>query len=171
METYINERPTELSEEQEIEFCQRLAKEVVANRWSESHIEAIVHDLKSLFVFENGYQMAKELEGIYSLGSYDIDTPFIEWLDDLFSKYDDETNNNVKRWVKENDIKPLYRIGTQLKVIEGSTFRLFEKPIFINGYLENTAKYLVSNEKGSKRNIVLDYEYIENNCVDTSKCQ
>lgn len=167
-ETFIKERPTKLSEKQEAEIWQKLAKEVVDNGWSGDDIDTIIEDLQNLSRYDSGYEMAKDLECFISNGNYDIDTSFIEWLDMLDSDFDDARRENVKRWVKAHSIKPKYEIGTQLVVKEHFT-RSPElqvgKVIFVNGFYENEAKYCVSNEKDSKQNILIVYEDIERCCA------
>jgi hypothetical protein len=167
-EIFIKERPTKLSEKQETEIWQKLAKEVIDNGWSDDDIKTIIEDLQGLSMSDSGYEMAKDLEGFRSNGHYDIDTAFIEWLDMLDRDFYYARYENVKQWVKAHDIKPKYEIGTQLIVKEHFT-RSQElqvgKVIFINGYYEKEAKYCVSNEKDSKRNVVIIYENIERCCV------
>ena len=167
-ETFIKERPTKLSEKQEDEIWQKLAKDVIDNGWSDDDIDTIIEDLQNLSMSDSGYEMAKDLEGFSSNGSYDIDTSFIEWLDWLYSDFDDARRENVNRWVKAHDIKPKYEIGTQLVVKEYFT-RSHElqvgKVISVNGYYEKEAMYCVSNEKDSKRNVLIIYEDIERCCV------
>lgn len=166
-EVFVKERPIKLSEKQEAEIWHKLAKEVIDNGWSDDDIDTIIEDLQSLSMSDSGYEMAKDLEGFRANGSYYIDTSFIEWLDMLDSDFDDARRENVKRWVKAHDIKPKYEKGTQLVVKEHFT-RSPElqvgKVIFVNGYYENEAKYCVSNEKDSKRNVLIIYENIERCC-------
>ena len=135
---------------------------------ADDDIDTIIEDLQSLSMSDSGYERAKDLEGFRANGSYDIDTSFIEWLDMLDSDFDDARRENVKRWVKAHDIKPKYEKGTQLVVKEHFT-RSPElqvgKVIFVNGFYENEAKYCVSNEKDSKRNVLIIYEKIEQCCV------
>lgn len=145
-----------------------LSKEVIDNGWSDDDIDTIIEDLQNLSMSDSGYEMAKDLEGFSSNGNYDIDTSFIEWLDMLDSDFDDARRENVKRWVKAHDIKPKYKIGTQLVVKEHfsrSTELQVGKIIFVNGFYENEAKYCVSNEKDSKRNVLIIYENIERCCA------
>lgn len=167
-ETFVKERPTKLSEKQETEIWQKLAKEVIDNGWSDDDIDTIIEDLQNLSMSDSGYEMAKDLEGFRANGSYDIDTSFIEWLDMLYSDFSDANRENVKRWVKAHNIKPKYEIGTQLVVKEHFT-RSPElqvgKVIYVNGYYENEAKYCVSNEKESRQNVVIIYEDIERCCI------
>jgi len=169
-EVFVKERPIKLSEKQEIEIWQKLAKEVIDNGWSDDDIDTIIKDLQGLSMSDSdsGYEMAKDLEGWSANGNYDIDTSFIEWLDMLDSNFDDAIRENVKRWVKAHHIKPKYEIGTQLVVKEHFT-RSPElqvgKVIFVNGYYENEAKYCVSNEKDSKVNVIIIYEKIEQCCA------
>jgi len=167
-EVFVKERPSKLSEKQEAEIWQNLAKEVIDNGWSDDDIDDIIEDLQNLSKSDSGYEMAKDLEGYNSKASYDIDTSFIEWLDMLDSDFDDKRRENVKRWVKAHDIKPKYEIGTQLVVKEcfsRSPELQVGKVIFINGYYENEAKYCVSNDKDSKQNILIVYENIEQCCA------
>ena len=169
METLLfKERPSELSEKQETEIWNKLAKEVIDNGWSYDNIDTIIEDLKCLSMSDSGYEMAKYLEGFSANGSYDIDTSFIVWLDMLDIDFDNARRENVKLWVKAHGIKPKYEIGAQLLVNELFS-RMPElqvgKIIFINGYYENEAKYCVSNDKDSKRNILIVYENIEQCCV------
>jgi len=167
-EVFVKERPIKLSEKQEAEIWQNLAKEVVKNGWSTDDIDTIIEDLQGLSMSDSGYEMAKYLEGFSANGNYDIDTSFIEWLDMLDSDFDDARRENVKRWVKAHDIKPKYEIGTQLVVKEHFTQSpelQVGKIIFVNGYYENEAKYCVSNEKDSKRNVLIIYEKIEQYCA------
>lgn len=167
-EDFVKERPSKLSEKQETEIWNKLAKEVIDNGWSDDDIDTIIEDLQGLSMSYSGYEMAKDLEGFSANGSYDIDTSFIEWLDMLDSDFDDARRENVKRWVKAHDIKPKYEIGTQLVVNERfsrSPELQVGKIIFVNGYYENEAKYCVSNDKDSKRNILIVYENIEQCCV------
>ena len=167
-ETFIKERPTKVTEMQEAEIWQKLAKEVIDNGWSDDDIDTIIEDLQNLSMYDSGYKKAKDLESFRSNASYDIDTSFIEWLDMLDSDFDHARRENVKRWVEAHDIKPKYKIGTQLIVKEHFT-RSHElqvgKVIFVNGFYEDEAKYCVSNEKDSKRNILINYEDIERCCV------
>ena len=167
-EVFVKERPSKLSEKQEAEIWQNLAKEVVKNGWSTDDIDTIIEDLQGLSMSDSGYEMAKDLEYFSANGSYDIDTSFIEWLDMLDSDFDDARRENVKRWVKAHDIKPKYDIGTQLVVNEHfsrSPELQVGKEVFVNGYYKNEAKYCVSNEKDSKRNVLIIYENIERCCV------
>lgn len=166
-EVFVKERPIKLGEMQEAEIWYKLAKEVIDNGWSDDDIDTIIKDLRSLSMSDSGYEKAKILEGFRANGCYDIDTSFIEWLDMLDSDFEDARRENVKRWVKAHDIKPKYEKGTQL-VVKGRFTRSPElqvgKVIFVNGFYENEAKYCVSNEKDSKRNVLIDYEKIENCC-------
>lgn len=167
-ETFIKERPTKLSEKQETEIWQKLAKEVIDNGWSDDDIDTIIEDLQNLSMYDSGYEMAKDLEGFSSNGNYYINTSFIEWLDMLDSDFEDARRENVKRWVKALSIKPKYEIGTQLVVKEHFTRSpelQVRKVIVVNGYYEKEAKYCVSNEKDSKRNVLIIYENIERFCV------
>jgi len=166
-ETFVKERPTKLTEKQETEIWQKLAKEVIESGWSDDDIDDIIEDLQNLSMSDSGYEKAKDLERFSSKASYDIDTSFVEWLDMLDSDFNDARSENVKLWVIAHDIKPKYEKGTQLIVkeyISRSPELATGKVLFINGLHENEAQYLVSNYKDSKRNLVIDYERIEQCC-------
>lgn len=165
-EVFVKERPSKLSEKQETEIWQNLAKEVVNNGWSDDDIDTIIEDLQSLSMSDSGYEMAKDLDGFSANGSYDIDTSFIEWLDMLDSDFDNARRENVKRWVKAHDIKPKYKIGTQLVVRERfsrSPELQVDKVIFVNGYYENDQTTKIQNK------ISLSFMKILNNAVPLLK--
>lgn len=166
-EGFVKERPMQLSENKNTEIWKKLAKQVISNGWSDDDIDTIIDDLRNLSIYDSGYKMAKDLEGLRAC--YDIDTSFIEWLDMLDSYFDEARRENVKRWVKAHGIKPKYEKGTKLVVKEHFTtispFLQIGKVIFINGYFEHEAKYYVSNEKDSKQNVIIVYEEIEQCCA------
>lgn len=167
-EMFVKERPDKLTEKQEAEIWHKLAKEVIDNKWSNEDINVIIEDLQKLSMSDSGYEMAKDLEGFGSNGNYNIDTSFIEWLDMLYSDFDDAKRENVKRWIKAHNIKPKYNEGTQL-IIKEAISRNPElqigKVIFVNGFYENEAKYCVSNKKDSESNVLIVYEKIEKCCA------
>ena len=59
-EVFVKERPIKLSEKQEAEIWQKLAKEVIDNGWSDDDIDTIIEDLQSLSISDSGYEMAKD---------------------------------------------------------------------------------------------------------------
>lgn len=56
----------------------------------------------------NGYEYAKELE---SNGAFGMNSIIVEQLDCISNKFYDLNKIHIKKWVKENNIKPLYNIG------------------------------------------------------------
>lgn len=60
----------------------------------------------------NGYEYAKALE---DLGAYDIDSYIVENLDYINTMLYELNKVNVKNWVKENNIKPIYKVGDLVK--------------------------------------------------------
>lgn len=167
-ETFEKERPTKLTKKQETDIWQKLAKEVINSGWSDDEVDDIIEDLQNISMSDSGYEKAKDLEGFSSKASYNIDTSFVEWLDMLDSDFDDAKRENIRLWVIEHGIKPKYEKGTRLIIkeyISRSPELATGKVLFINGFHENEAQYLVSNDKDSKRNLVIDYERIEQCCA------
>lgn len=166
-EVFMKQRPEEITKEQEDQIWEDLAQEVIDNKWSKNDIEDIVDDLQDLSKSDSGYEMAKYLED-WGGAVYDIKTSFIEWLDNLDYKFYQAKRDNVREWVKAHDVKPKIQIGTQFTVKEFIS-RWPElkvgKVIFINGLDERQAQYLVSNDKDSPENILVNYEIIEKGCV------
>lgn len=166
-EMFIKDRPNKLTKKQESDIYKKLAKEIVDNCWSDDDIETIIEDLEKLSMSDSGYEMAKQLEGFSSNASYDIDTSFIEWLDSFSCEFEDVKRKNVQQWVLAHNIKPKLEKGTKLVVVNDFTRSSELKQgsiVYINGFHEKEAKYLVWPELESKRNLVVEYERIEQNC-------
>src|SRR3989304_6105776 len=118
LEVFTEKRPEKLTEKQENEIWEKLAKEVIEGGWSNDNIDVIIEDLKNLSMSDSGYEMAKDLEGFVAKGNYKFDTSFIEWLDMLYSDFYDTKSKIIKEWVKVCNIKPKYKKDTKLIVKE-----------------------------------------------------
>jgi len=166
-ETFVKERPEKITQQQEEELYLKLAKEIIENRWSTDDVDDIISDLKQLSKSDTGFEMAKDLELFSKKASYNIETPFIEWLDDFDYNFYQEIQNNVKQWVKAHNIKPKLELGTKL-IVKEFISRSYELKvgniIYVNGYYEPVAQYCISTEQNSTTNILVSYEKIEKFC-------
>lgn len=123
---------------------EKQAKEIAEKLYSgfKSNFDNARIDIKSLAELaldsdgEDGYELAKKLEDITSCH---IDTLIVEELDVLSDYISDEKKSMLKRWVKENNILPMFAIGDNVsskhgrKQIEGKIKDIF--PL--------TAQYLI----------------------------
>src|SRR5690606_2298927 len=105
-DVFQKERPATITEAQENEFFQKMTAEIISDGWSRSNMAVIVSDLKELYPLDDGFEMAKDLEGYRFRGHYNIDSGFVEWLEGLDSEYGQVIQENVKAWVQAHDIKP-----------------------------------------------------------------
>ena len=143
-EVMLNERPTRISKEQQENYFKEVAEEIIQNEWSSSSIERIIHDLHQISYSDSGYEIAKKLEGYSSKASYDIDTEFIEFLDDFDSNSNDILRENVKDWVKAFKPQPKFDKGQKL-IVEIPLFRSNKKDriIYVTGFNKGESNYLV----------------------------
>jgi hypothetical protein len=159
---YGQERPTELREKESEEIWNRRALEVIENGWSSDSVEEIKEDLKELFMTDNGFEKAKDLESMARLATYNIDTLFIEWLDDLHDPFDDALREHVKGWVIARNIQPKLAVDTKLRLTENlCNYRDNYKKggtVFIAMIDDETAEYVVGLRAGKKRGVVVPYE-------------
>jgi hypothetical protein len=168
-EVFVKERPENLTEKQEAEIWQKLAKEVIDNGWlSNGSIEDVIKDLEDLSKYDSGFEKAKDLDNYRAKANYNIETSFIQWLDDFDSEFNDAKRENVRRWVKAHNIKPKLEKGTKLIINE--QFSRDEKMkigniIYINGAYEPEAQYYVSQILGANSNLCISYEKIERCCA------
>ena len=80
----------------------------------------------------NGYEYAKQLE---SNGAFDINSIIVEELDCISNKLYNLNKIHIKKWVKENSIQPLYKIGD---LVEYKDYR--------NGSIKEVIKYINEDE-------------------------
>lgn len=164
-EVMLNKRPTEITEQQEKDYLQKVAEEIVANGWSDNDIEDIVYDLQDISNEYSGYEIAKKLEGYRSKSSYKINTEFIEFLDFFETEKDDILKENVKEWVKAFNPKPIFKEGDCIIINNKLNFHLKEGSImFVTGINEEEANYYIHEEKDRNGGYVLTYEKVESNC-------
>jgi hypothetical protein len=166
-EVMLNQRPTQITKEQQENYFKEVAEEIIQNEWSSSSIERIIHDLSEISSSDSGYEIAKKLEGYSSKASYEIDTEFIEFLDDFDSNRDDILRENVKDWVKAFNPKPKFDKGQKL-IVKIPLFRSNKKDsiIYVTGFDKGEANYLVHEDKEHGGGYVIAYEKVENNCVN-----
>lgn len=166
-ETFQKERPKELTEKQKADFYIARAKDLKKQGYSSSDIEDIAKDLENLWPFrDNGFEMAKELDGYSSNARYDIDTAFCEWLDSLEWDYREIQTHNVKNWVKAHNPQPKFEKGTKLLIIEDLCYKMDKGlEVFVNGGRPEEAVYWISADPNEYGGTVLAYERVEKCCV------
>lgn len=166
-ETVNKERPTKITEQQEIDFYEKQAKEIIENGWSTSNTDAIITDLKELYPFnDNGYEMAKKLDdGYCKIAFYNVDTSFCEWLEFLHTEYHQVLDKNIEVWRTAHNPQPKFVKGQKL-IVDITLNHEKEKgcEIFITGFLEKTAHYLVDQDPERKGGTIIAYEIIEERC-------
>lgn len=162
-EVFTKTRPTKITEKQKQEYYKKVAQEIIDERWSKSDIEDIMTDLSDIFRTDSGYEIAKSLED--GCAQYNINTPFIEFLDSFDYNMRSIDDENVKLWVKAHNIVPLFDKGQELIVTE-EIFRYFKREdiVYVNGINMELARYYVDKDKNRNGGYVLDCETIETHC-------
>lgn len=166
-EVFQKERPTKLTEKQEADFYSEQAKDLIKQGFSTDDEEDIIEDLKKLYPFhDNGFEMAKELDDYGANASYDIDTNFCEWLDCLYSNYDNIMTKNVKDWVKAHNPQPKFEKGTKLLIVETLCHKMGKGlEVYVNGGRPEEAVYWISEDPKKNGGTVLAYERVEKCCI------
>lgn len=166
-EVFQKERPTKATEKQETEFYLKAAQEIIDGGWCTYDVEDIAKDLKRLNNhYDNGFDLGKKFDDGYNIEcSYDVDVAFCEWLDCLYSDYEQLIRDNERTWVKAHDIKPLFEKGAKLNVIKtvchGITAGMI---VYVNGGRMDEGKYWIDIDPNKKGGTVLEYEIVENCC-------
>ncbi len=164
-EVFVRERPTTATEQQDKIFYKEKAQEIIDNDWSNSQIERIIIDLEDLYPFrDSGFEMAKELDGLSSKGSYKINSEFVEFLEDLSSEYSDIIDENVKAWVKAIQPMPLYKKGDKIKLtlpVMRTPDYAAGKEFYIISIHEKDAKYVFHPVENNNGGTLLPYERLE----------
>ena len=164
-ETFTKERPTKLTEKQFEQFFMDMASQIVGNGYSDDDPEFIVEDLKGLSFSDSGYEMAKELEKWGSNAEYKIDSQFIEFLEDLYSKRQRRIGKNVKQWAEAHKPQPKFKKGDRLKIAESlSHLNKAGQEIYITGVRMEDATYLVWPTSDHNGGYVYPFERIEASC-------
>jgi ribosomal protein L14 len=162
-ETFTKERPTKITESQKENLFKEIAQEIIDNDWSPDVIDSIKEDISDLFPFyDNGYEMAKRLEGFSSKAHYNIDTEFIEFLDGISYKTYTLLEDNVKQWVKAHNPQPKLRQGQKLIITKQLNHQKKDgEIIYINGINTETACYYVDKDPNRKGGTVIAFEKVE----------
>lgn len=165
-ETFQKERPKKATAKQIEDFYIKMANEIQDENYSSSDEDDIIHDLKKLYPFtDSGFEMAKELDGYSADADYDIDADFIQWLEDLRWKFIKLNEVNVKTWVKAHNPKPQFKKGTHLIINEKLCYgKIKGVSVYVNGFNEDTACYLVDEDIKRNGGTVLPYELVEKKC-------
>jgi hypothetical protein len=105
--------------------------------------------------YDNGYQIAKELED----EGYTPDSQFVEICDNWSLYYSEEVNRLFEQWVKAYNVKPTLPVGAKVEI----TQRRVVKQGFINDLRIETAQYVVGvpedgHEPGSRNGYIVNYE-------------
>jgi len=164
-ETFTKERPLKITDEQLQNFYKKIATEITENGWSKSPIESIAQDLSNVNLSQmvNGYEIAKELE---QEGSYTFEMDFLEYLDNLPYEKESIREMNVKDWVKAHNPQHKFSLGDKLEI---KTMLNYEKKageiIYINGFREDSAHYIVDKDKNRQGGTLITYEKLESNCI------
>jgi len=166
-EVFQKERPTELTEKQKADFYIEQAKDLKAQGVSTDDEKDIIEDLKKLYPFrDNGFEMAKELDGYGCQANYNIDTNFCEWLDCLYSNYNEIETQNIKDWVKAHNPQPKFQKGTKLLIVEKLCHKMDKGlEVYVNGGRPEEAVYWISEDPNKYGGTVLAYERVEKCCV------
>lgn len=166
-EFFQKERPTEPTKSQVEEFYKKMAKEIKKEKFSSSEESEIIEDLKDLFPFsDSGFEMAKELDGYTANAEYDIDSSFIDWLEDLQWEYRKLNDVNVKEWVKCHNPLPMFQKGQKLEIMEKLCYQKdVGKIVYVNGFQEDKANYLIDEDPNRQGGTILPYELVESRCL------
>jgi len=164
-EVFVRERPAQPTEKQLAEFYKKTAQEIIDSGWSSSKILRIIFDLEDLApFFDSGYELAKKLEGLTSIGSYKIDMEFLDFLDNLHSDYRELLSENIKQWVKAIQPMPQWAVGDKIKL----TYPIFRTPdysegqeFFITGIDDKEARYVVDKDKDMRGGTMIAFEKLE----------
>lgn len=165
-EVYTKVRPTKITEQQKQDFYKKIAEEIIKGGWSTDEPEDIISDVSDISFHDSGYEIAKDLEGYGKKASYDIDTLFIEYLDDLGYDFSKILDKNIEEWVSVHNPKPKYDIGQKL-ILEKTIYRDMQQGItlYVNGLDTKRACYLIDEDKEKKGGRVIPYEEIETSCT------
>lgn len=169
-DVFQKERPMVITADQEIEVLTSVANEIIECNLSSDSVETIVEDLKTTYKNNTSFDIAKELDSSFqSSGSYTINSQLLELLENIDSLIDDKNRQNQKDWVKAHSLQPKLKKGAELIVINLFS-RQFKKGqiFFITGIYNETAQYILWEEKDHNGGYVVDFEKVESNCELTS---
>lgn len=165
-ETFTKLRPTKITEQQEQDFYKAISEEIIKNGWSKSDLEDVIEDISQISSHHSGYEIAKDLEGFRSKASYNIDTPFIEFLDNYGYEKNDILRENVKAWVSAHNPQPKFKKGQKLLVsITLNHEKKKDAIVYVIGFSKEIACYLIDENPKKQSGTVITYEKIETNCT------
>jgi len=163
-EPFQKERPTKITEQQEQDYYKKVAEEIIKWQWTDDDLEDVLYDVTRISANDSGYEIAKDLER--GRASYDIDTPFIEYLDDFGYHKSQILQKNVEDWVKAHNPQPKFQKGQKLIV---ETTLNYEKKkgaiVFVTGFSEKSGCYLIDENEKRQGGTVIAYEKVEGCCV------
>lgn len=165
-EVFQKERPTKPTAQQLADFYSEMAKEIIAEGFSQSDEEDIIQDLKDLYPFhDNGFELAKKLDEWKANASYNIDGRFCEWLEGFSSEYDKIKRDNVKAWVKAHNPQPKFNKGTKLIINDSISYSLKKGGIvYITGGRPEEAIYWLNESPNNYGGYNVAYEVVESKC-------
>lgn len=165
-----NERPRELTKQQKEKFIEDIAHQIIKYQYSSDDHDMIVEDLDDidLFIGNSGFELAKELDSSGDC-EYIFEGDFIDFLDNIQYEVHQAVNERVKLWVKAYNPQPKFEKGAKL-IITGFLNVKLKKDviIYITGFREEEAIYLVSEDKNNQGGILISYEKLEQNSVITA---
>lgn len=165
-----NERPRELTEQQKKKFVEDVAHQIIKYKYSSDDHDMIVEDLDDidLFLGNSGFELAKELDSSGDC-EYTFEGDFIDFLDRIRFDIRSAVNENVKLWVKAYNPQPKLEKGTKLTITGFLNPKLKKDVVvFITGFREEEAIYLVSEDKNNQGGTLIAYEKLEQNSVVTA---
>lgn len=125
-----------------------------------------MQDVSEICAHDSGYEIAKDLESSGKKASYDIDTSFIEYLDDFAYHKGKIHTQNIKDWVAAHNPQPKFNKGQKLLV---NTFLNNQKRkgaiVYVTGINEKEAYYTIDENPLKNGGTVIDYEKVETNCT------
>lgn len=165
-EIFTTERPVKITETQEREFYRGVAETIIKYKWSISDVEDIVHDISNVSLNDIGFRIAQNLEGYGNDASYAFTTEFLEYLEHLSSEKNWILRANVEAWVAAHNPIPKYSKGQKLMIeITLNIEKRKGLPVFVTGFSEKQACYLIAEDKNRNGGTVIPYERVEANCI------
>ena len=157
--------PTEITQQQKDDFYKSIAQEIIENRWSHSDLEDIISDVSRIYCYDNGYEIAKSLEGCGSEATYKIDTSFIEFLDNFGYEKDSILRQNVEAWVLAHNPILKFKKGQKLMIeITLNHEKRKGEIVYVTGFDEKRACYLIDEDENRNGGTVIAYDKVEANC-------
>lgn len=167
-ELFTDDRPNFITNDQREKLLDSLVDEIISHGYSRSPKYAIKSDLDSIvgLIMDDGYEIAKDLDdNMSSLGSYKVNSCFVEWCECIQHQVDDILSENVRDWVKAKHIEPKFKAGDLIKL--GKFLSAYEDgysegdSVYIKKTYSDTAQYGISKNKDASRLLLINYERID----------